>query len=68
MLYDPLQDIDPDRWLALDEQLRLDTVEHYHRQRRIALPNRKVHAIIHVLVENQVALGDQYAAKSFLSD
>ena len=66
MIYDPLQDIDPDPWLALDEQLRLDAVEHYHRRRRIPLPNRKVHAIIHVVVENQVALGDQYAAKSVL--
>jgi hypothetical protein len=66
MIYDPLQDIDPDRWLALDEHLRLDAVEHYHRRLRIPLPNRKVHATIHVVVENQVALGDQYAAKSVL--
>jgi len=33
---------------------------------RIRLPNRRVHAILHAVVENQVALGDKYAAKSVL--
>src|SRR5882724_2564047 len=66
MTYDTLQDLDPDRWLALDEFARIDAVEHYHRQRKIRLPNRRVHAPIHAVVEDQVALGDRYPAKPVL--
>jgi hypothetical protein len=67
MNYDPFHDLDPKAWLAVDEYTRIDSVEQYHRRRKIQLPNAKVHATIHVIVENQVALGDQYPAKSILA-
>jgi uncharacterized protein len=64
--YDPLNAPDPKDWLSLDEQERLDLVEDYHRRARIDLPNEKVHAIAHAVVENQVALGDELAVERTL--
>ena len=57
--YDPLKAPDPQEWLSLDEQERLDLVEDYHRRARINLPNEKLHAIAHAVVENQIALGEE---------
>jgi hypothetical protein len=57
--YDPLKPPKPEEWLSLDEQERLEMVESFHRRARIRLPNAQVHAIIHVVVENQIALGDE---------
>ncbi|MFL5061126.1 MAG: hypothetical protein ACJ8DQ_13655 [Xanthobacteraceae bacterium] len=57
--YDPFTSPDPEEWLALDEQERVDLVENYHRRKRIRLPSSTVHAIIHAVVENQIALGEQ---------
>ena len=57
--YDPLEAPDPQQWLALDEAERIDLVEDYHRDAGIHLPNLKLHATLHAIVENQVALGDE---------
>jgi len=64
--YDPDKHPDPKEWLALDEDERLLAVEEYHKKRRIRLPNARLHAVIHVIVENQVALGDEIPAKPTL--
>ena len=63
--YDPEQHRDPDEWLAFDEDVKLGMVEEYHRK-RIRLPNARMHALIHVIVENQVALGGEIPAKAAL--
>lgn len=55
--YDPEVRPDPAQWLALDEQERIRLVEAHHRGARIKLPNVKVHAAFHAIVENQVAEG-----------
>jgi hypothetical protein len=55
--YDPAQTPSPSEWNALAEQQRLDLVEAFHRAARVRLPNPTVHAAIHVIVENQLALG-----------
>jgi hypothetical protein len=57
--YDPLVGPDTQEWLALDEQERIDVVWDYHREARIRLPNANVHAIVHAMVETQIALGDK---------
>jgi hypothetical protein len=57
--YDPFAAPDADDWLALNERERLRLVEDYHRRKRVRLPNLTVHAIIHVVVENQIAMGEQ---------
>ena len=48
-------------WLEIDEGERLLLVEEYHRDARIALPkrSRRLHASMHVIVENQLALNDE---------
>jgi hypothetical protein len=57
--YDPLESPPPEEWLDTDEAKRLRLVEDYHRRARIRLPNVRVHASFHVIVENQVAIGDE---------
>jgi hypothetical protein len=53
--YDPQIKPDPQEWLALHELDRIQLVEDYHRRARIRLPNENLHAIFHVVVENQIA-------------
>ena len=55
--YDPEVQPNPVEWLALDEQERIELVEAHHRAARIKLPDVKVHAVFHVIVENQIAEG-----------
>jgi len=64
--YNPLQAPDPKEWSAMDEQERINLVEQYHRRAGIRLPNVKVHAIIHAVVENQIALGDEIPVRRTL--
>jgi hypothetical protein len=42
----------------LDESERIDAVMDYHRRTRVKLENPELHAIAHVVVESQVALGE----------
>jgi hypothetical protein len=58
MQYDAGEQPDPDAWLELDEAGRIDLVIDYHRRTGVQLENPEPHAIAHVVVENQVALGD----------
>ena len=53
-------------WLEIDEDERLMLVEQYHRDARIRLPKsaRRVHATMHTIVENQLALNDEPVAKA----
>ena len=57
--YDPLNPPDPDEWQDLDEGERFILVEDHHRRHRVKLPNAQMHAVFHVIVENQIALGDE---------
>ena len=57
--YDPHDDPDPKEWLSLDEGIRSMLVEEYHQEAGIKLPNLRLHALIHVVVENQVAMADE---------
>lgn len=65
--YDPEMAPSADEWLALDEGERIVLVEAYHRDTRIALPQaaRKLHASIHAVVENQLALNDEPVVRAF---
>jgi hypothetical protein len=48
----------PIDWLQLDEGERIELVSSYHRREKIRLPSAQLHAVIHVIVENQLALGE----------
>lgn len=58
MRYDPDRAPDPARWLARPEDERIEAVERYHRREHIRLPRPTLHAVMHVIVENQIALGE----------
>ena len=55
--YNPDVPPEPAEWLALDEQERIRLAEAHHRAARIKLPDVKVHACFHAIVENQIAEG-----------
>jgi len=59
--YDPDRAPDPARWLAEGEAQRIDIIERYHRRTRADLPRLRVHAVMHMVVENQIAMGDEVA-------
>ncbi len=60
MRYDPNQAVDAKEWLELDEGERIALAEDYHRRAKLKAPNENLHAVIHAIVENQVALGAGY--------
>ena len=66
-IYDPDRAIDPDEWNVFDESERQSLVERYHRRKHIKMPNLTLHAAIHVVVENQVALGGEIPVQETLA-
>ncbi|MFO1318588.1 MAG: hypothetical protein U1F52_03145 [Burkholderiales bacterium] len=58
--YDPETFPDATAWLAADERTRSAAVAEYHRLQRIPLPKRArpLHAMIHAVVETQLAQAD----------
>ena len=65
--YDPLEAPDAAEWLALDESERIELVVKYHQRAREELPNLRLHAAMHAIVENQVALGDEIPVRRTLA-
>jgi len=57
--YDPLVEPDPDEWLAAGEQERIDAVKYYHRDAGSEAERSALHAVMHAVVENQIAEGDE---------
>ena len=64
--YDPQKAPDPDGWLRLDEAERIELVVQHHHHVGVRLPNARLHATIHVVVENQVALGEEIPVRRTL--
>jgi hypothetical protein len=60
--YDP--DTPPADWLQTDEGERIEMVSSYHRRNKVHLPNPQLHAVIHVVVENQLALGEEVVVET----
>ncbi len=57
--YLPSQTPDPVTWLDLEESQRVALVRQFHAQASEQLPegSENIHATIHVIVENQIAMG-----------
>ena len=55
--YDPMTEPPSAEWLDLDEAEQIDLVAAHHKQIRAKLPRPEVHAVVHVVVENQLAEG-----------
>jgi hypothetical protein len=66
--YDPEVAPAPKEWLAADELERVLLVESYHRDARIDIPKgqRRLHASIHVVVENQLAANDEPVVRALV--
>lgn len=62
--YNPLKAPKAKEWLAIDDDKRQALVEAYHVKERIKMPNVKVHASFHVIIENQAAMGDETPTKA----
>ncbi len=65
--YDPLTAPDPDTWQAIDEAGRIGLVMAHHRAAGAELPNERLHATIHVVIENQVAMGEEIPVRATLA-
>ena len=63
--YNPDRDQTAEDWLALGEQQRILLVAQYHRKQRVQLPTETLHAAMHVVVENQLAIGEPVVAEVF---
>jgi hypothetical protein len=66
MDYDPDIGPDPAAWLALEEGERLLQVKDYHERYDAVLANLELHATVHVVIENQIAMGDETPAREAL--
>lgn len=55
--YDPHKSPNPDEWLELDEQERILLARAYHKPMQEHIPSMETHAIVHAIVENQLAEG-----------
>lgn len=56
-VYDPASPPDAAFWGTLSESQRITAVVDYHRQSSVWLANETVHAVMHVVIENQIATG-----------
>jgi len=65
--YDASTAPDPEAWLELDEQERIDAVIDCHKRTKAPVGQDKtLHALAHVIVENQIAMGDATAVPATL--
>jgi hypothetical protein len=57
--YNPNESVDSKNWLALDEAIRIELVHDFHSELdlELAVEALNLHSTIHVLVENQLAMG-----------
>jgi hypothetical protein len=63
--YSPDAAPDPQAWLARTEDARLSDVVAYHQAQALPMANVRLHAAIHVVVENQLALGEPLVVDTF---
>ena len=62
--YDPERTPDPKEWLELDEGERMNLISSFHRSAGPKLPNPQLHAVFHVVVENQIAMGEEVPVRT----
>lgn len=61
LTYDPEVPPEPEAWLAADEQIRMMACMQFHSRSGVAFgpeTNPRLHAILHAILENQIALGE----------
>ena len=58
MKYNASKAVNTDEWLSRDEAERIRLVSEFHRSIGDELPNLRLHAAIHAIVENQIAMDE----------
>jgi hypothetical protein len=53
-----------EEWLDSDEDERVEAVERYHLVRHVELPDLHIHAVMHTIAENQVALREDATVRA----
>jgi hypothetical protein len=56
--YDADREPDPNAWLELEEDTRIDLVVAYHRRHHPRTPRVRLHATFHTIVETQLAANE----------
>jgi hypothetical protein len=64
--YDPMLEPAPEWWDELDDDERIGVVMEHHQEAGIELPDEYTHALLHVVVENQIALGEEMPVEAVL--
>ena len=65
--YNVLKNPNPAIWLNLDEAVRLELIESYVEdfEKEIDSSKKYIHANVHLVVENQLALGEEPALNAY---
>jgi hypothetical protein len=60
--YNPDQPVNSKNWLELDEAIRIELVHDFHSELDLEMADEalSLHSTIHVLVENQLAMGVEF--------
>ena len=64
--YDPMLELDPKQWVLLDDYERVSVVMKYHQETGIEPPDEYTHALLHVIVENQIAQAEETPVEAVL--
>lgn len=59
-------ELDSRQWNLLSEDERVDMVMKFHQETGIELPDENIHALLHVIAENQIVLGDETPVEAVL--
>lgn len=65
--YDPSATLDPEKWDLLDEDEKMALVQQYHEESDSDFPDLALHSLVHTIVENQIALGDEIPVAATLA-
>jgi hypothetical protein len=66
-IYNPNKIVDAENWLTLDEGIRIELVYDFHSNLDLELTEDalRLHSSIHVIVENQLAMGVDLIPETF---
>lgn len=64
--YDPILEPDLKWWEALDDDERISVVIEHHQEAGTEVPDEYAHAVLHAVIENQIALGEETPVEAVL--
>ena len=64
--YSPDRSLESQWWSSFSEGEQIELVREFHRRSGVKIPNANLHAATHVIVENQILLGEETPVASTL--